>query len=145
MISLGILASPLACGLNRWVDMNLYVHLGDQIGTLGARELGQQLAAWHDAMVRHVRVAGRRRASTCDEDCPHEEATALWAAAQETFGGRAHELGFLRTHGQRRTMSPSHAGPALKPEAAVRLWGASVEAMDRSCGDEKDATSRSCR
>jgi hypothetical protein len=91
--------------------MTLYLHVGEQVGTPEARELAQQLVAWHDAMVKHVRVVGPRRTHKCDEDCPHEAATALWAAAEETFGGRAQELAFLRTHGQRLRMTPTRATP----------------------------------
>jgi hypothetical protein len=99
--------------------MNLYVHFGDQIGTPYARELAQRLVQWHDAMVKHVRLAGYRRASTCDDDCPHDEATSLWAAAQETFGSRAQELGFLKTHGQRWTTPASRASRASHLKVAV--------------------------
>ena len=80
--------------------MHLYKQLGDQIGTDMARDLARQLANWHDEMVRHVRVVGRRRAARCAEDCPHDEAVSLWSAAQDTFGGRASALEFLRLHGQ---------------------------------------------
>lgn len=80
--------------------MNTYRILGDQVGTSEARELAEQIVAWHDAMVRHLRVVGPRRGVKCVEDCPHEEATLLWSAAQGVFGGRANDLAFLRSHGQ---------------------------------------------
>ena len=85
--------------------MNMYRRFGDQVATAEARELAEQLVAWHDAMVKHVRVLGARHDAQCGEDCPHEEAASLWTAAQATFGARARDLVFLRSHGQlkRRT------------------------------------------
>ena len=99
--------------------MHLYLHLGDQVGTLEARELAQQLAAWHDAMVKHVRVAGPRRLPTCHDECPHREAGVLWAAAEQTFGERAQELIFLRTHGQRARLAPPRGSPP--PDTPIRM------------------------
>ncbi len=84
--------------------MNIYRILGDRIGTSQARELAQQLVAWHDAMVKHLRVVGSR-AAQCGEDCPHVEAGVLWAEAQEVLGASARQLEFLRSHGQRRRVS----------------------------------------
>lgn len=81
--------------------MNLYRSLGTEVGTLEALDLAQRLAAWHDAMVLHNRRAGALRADRCDHDCPHAEARSLWTEAVIVFGHRAHELGFLRTHGAR--------------------------------------------
>jgi hypothetical protein len=85
--------------------MNVYRVLGDRIGTSEARELAQQLAAWHDAMVRHLRVAGSRPTAECAEDCPHVEAGVLWTAAQNIFDASARRLEFLRSHGERRRAS----------------------------------------
>src|SRR5687767_561990 len=82
--------------------MNIYRRLGDQIATSEARELAEQLVAWHDAMVKHLRVLASRQDAHCGEDCPHEDAASLWAAARQTFGARAGELEFLRSHRQRR-------------------------------------------
>ena len=76
--------------------MNLYRVIGDRVGTNEARELAQQLVAWHDAMVKHLRVGDRNE---CAEGCAHEGARALWAAALEIFGDEASGLSFLRTHG----------------------------------------------
>ena len=89
--------------------MTMYLHLGNQIGTVEARDLAQQLGSWHDAMVRHLRVAGAKRGPKCLDECPHDEAAALWSSAQQIFGDRAHELAFLRAHGQRMatTTGPS--------------------------------------
>lgn len=77
--------------------MNLYRVIGDRVGTFEARELAEQLVAWHDAMVKHLRVSGR--GLDCAEGCAHDAAHALWAAAVETFGNEAAGLAFLRTHG----------------------------------------------
>ena len=85
--------------------MNLYRRLGDQVATIEARELAEQLVTWHDAMVKHVRVLGARHDAQCGDDCPHEEAASLWAAAQRTFGPRARELVFLRSHGQPKRLA----------------------------------------
>ena len=83
-------------------DMNMYRILGDHVGTSEARILAEQLVAWHDSMVKHLRVVGPRRGPACADDCPHEEAAVLWSAAQMTFGVRAGNLAFLRAHGRAR-------------------------------------------
>ena len=89
--------------------MNMYRRLGDQVATTEARELAEQLVAWHDAMVKHVRVLSSRDDAHCGEDCPHDEAASLWTAAQQTFGARARELVFLRMHGQpKRATTVNH-------------------------------------
>ena len=81
--------------------MNLYHRIGSTIGTAEALSLSGRLAAWHDAMVTHERRLRASRTSTeCDEDCPHADASALWSEALTTLGDRAHELAFLRSHGQ---------------------------------------------
>jgi hypothetical protein len=81
--------------------MNIYRRLlGDDVATSEAREFVEQLVAWHDAMVKHLRVLGSRPDARCSEDCPHDDAASLWRAAQEMFGARARELVFLRSHGQ---------------------------------------------
>ena len=85
--------------------MNMYRILGDYVGTSEARVLAEQLVTWHDSMVKHLRVIGGRRGTECVDDCPHDEATALWAAAHTMFGARAADLTFLRTHGQRRSVN----------------------------------------
>ena len=88
--------------------MNIYRVLGDRVGTLEARDLAQQLFEWHDAMVKHLRVANHHGRG-CPEGCPHEEAGGLWPAAMEVFGDRARELRFLRKHGG---AYPRHASAA---------------------------------
>ena len=95
--------------------MNIYRVLGDRIGTSEARELAEQLVAWHDAMVKHLRVVSSRRDATCLDDCPHHEATLLWSAAQQTFGAKAKDLAFLRSHGQGTRMSTI---PRVRDQAA---------------------------
>jgi hypothetical protein len=85
--------------------MNMYRVLGDRIGTSEARELAQQLVAWHDAMVKHLRIIGSRATAHCADDCPHAEAGVLWTAALEILGASARQLEFLRSHGQRSRVS----------------------------------------
>ena len=85
--------------------MNIYRRLGDHVATTEARELAEQLVAWHDAMVKHLRVLGARHDARCPEDCPHEEAASLWTAAQRMFGAPARELVFLRSHGHARRLT----------------------------------------
>jgi hypothetical protein len=85
----------------------MYRRLGDQVATTEARELAEQLVAWHDAMVKHIRVLGARHDAQCGEECPHEQAASLWTAAQTTFGARARELAFLRSHGQPTRLTTS--------------------------------------
>ena len=95
--------------------MNIYRRLGDQVGTGEARELAEQLVAWHDAMVKHLRVLGSRHEALCGEDCPHEDAASLWTAAQGAFGARARDLMCLRSHGQRTRMATT---PRVRDRAA---------------------------
>jgi hypothetical protein len=95
--------------------MNIYRHLGDQIGTGEARDLAAQLVAWHDAMVKHLRVLSLRDDAACGEECPHQDAATLWTAAIGTFGARARELVFLRSHsGEKRAAT----GQQLRDRAA---------------------------
>jgi hypothetical protein len=95
--------------------MNIYRHLGDRIATGESRELAEQLVAWHDAMVKHLRVLGARDYAPCAEGCPHEDAASLWTAAQEAFGVKARELVFLRSHGQSKRMVTT---PKVRDRAA---------------------------
>lgn len=77
--------------------MNIYRSIGSNVGTAEAVELADRLAAWHDAMVGHERLA--RGGEACGDECPHSGARALWEQAVETFGERAAELSFLRSRG----------------------------------------------
>jgi hypothetical protein len=78
--------------------MSPYAMLGSAIGTSEAASLTARLSAWHDAMVAHERRLGAGSTSlTCDDECPHADARALWSEAVAAFGSRAHELTFLRT------------------------------------------------
>ena len=95
--------------------MNIYRPLGDQVGTGEARELAEQLVAWHDAMVKHLRVLGSRDNSQCAEGCPHEEAASLWTVAREAFGAKARDLVFLRSHGQLKRVATT---PDVRGRAA---------------------------
>jgi hypothetical protein len=77
--------------------MNIYLMIGNNVGTADAVELGERLSAWHDAMVAHERrPAGR---PVCDENCPHVDAAVLWKQAVATFGPYAADLKFLRSRG----------------------------------------------
>ena len=81
--------------------MNRYELVANRMGTTEARALAAELLRWHDAMVIHLRSSGSRHASDCEDDCPHDEALALWSAACEIFGDDAYELHFLRKFGAR--------------------------------------------
>lgn len=85
--------------------MNRYELVANRMGTNEARALAAELLEWHDAMVIHLRAAGSRHASGCEDDCPHHEAPALWSAACEIFGDDAYELQFLRKFGARTSHS----------------------------------------
>jgi hypothetical protein len=92
--------------------MNMYIVVGDRVGTPESRELAQQLVHWHDAMVKHVRLIthhGRR----CLDGCPHEEARTLWSAALDVFGDHAGALTFLQHHGGARSHHAGAAGAEL--------------------------------
>jgi hypothetical protein len=80
------------------MNMNIYKVLGDRIGTLEARALAEELVAWHDAMVRHLRLM-QLQGRGCSDECPHSEARLLWRTALEVFGDGAERLRFLQDHG----------------------------------------------
>jgi len=104
--------------------MNIYRRLGDEVATSEARELAEQLMAWHDAMVKHLRVLSLRQDGRCDEDCPHQDAASLWAAAEGMFGERARELAFLRTHGHGRGLQAERMAVQARGGRATGLEGA---------------------
>lgn len=93
--------------------MNPYAMLASWSDTTSASALAARLTAWHDAMVAHERRLRTGPSSdVCDDECPHVEARALWAAALAEFGERAHELRFLRSRaGGGPPMPPSGSGP----------------------------------
>jgi hypothetical protein len=92
--------------------MNMYRVIGDAIATAEARELAEQLVAWHDAMVKHLRAVTLRGVA-CGDGCPHEQARLLWPQALDLFGDDAARLAFLRTHGS----VPPSAMTAVRAEA----------------------------
>lgn len=94
--------------------MNIYRTLGDRIGTVEARELARQLVAWHDAMVKHLRIVATRR-QACDDGCPHDDAAMLWSAARDVFGGDAEDLRFLRDHGRPAIIGARAAAHDVQP------------------------------
>ena len=72
-------------------------------GDVPAADLVDDLCAWHDRMVAHLRRYGAvaRHACGCPdaEDCPRVQATDLWRRAHRTFGAAATSLTFLRAQG----------------------------------------------
>ena len=66
-----------------------------------APDLVDELCAWHDRMVAHLRRhgAGGGPCSCHDaDDCPRADAPDLWGRASRTFGAAAASLTFLRRH-----------------------------------------------
>ena len=79
-------------------DMNPYAIVGSGSGSAEAASLRGRLMAWHDAMVAHERrLRSGRTTDTCDDECPHVEARALWTEVSAVLGPRATELSFLRS------------------------------------------------
>lgn len=74
--------------------VDVYRLLAKRVGTNLADDLANELRMWHDAMVRHERLAG----GSCDKDdeCPHVEAVELWARARRMFGAEATSLRYLQ-------------------------------------------------
>jgi hypothetical protein len=73
------------------------VSAGDSAGAA----LVDELCAWHDRMVAHIRRHGVPSDSCrCGEpdECPREDAVDLWARARRAFGAGAEALAFLRQH-----------------------------------------------
>jgi hypothetical protein len=98
--------------------MNLYAMLGSAIGTDDSTSLSARLSAWHDAMVAHERrLRTDRTRVSCDDECPHAEAPALWSEAVATFGARAHELTFLRSRATDASRRAPRSAPAAFPDA----------------------------
>jgi hypothetical protein len=100
--------------------MNPYAIVGASRGTPEAASLSSRLTVWHDAMVAHKRRLRADRSSVCDDDCPHVEARALWTEAVATFGARAYELSFLRSHGMATAELSDGANPEIRDCEAVR-------------------------
>ena len=92
--------------------MSPYAILGSSVGTAEAAALCVRLTTWHDAMVAHERrLRTGRPTDACDDECPHDEARALWTEALVTLGSRASELTFLRS---RAVTSPARPQDALE-------------------------------
>ena len=82
--------------------MNPYAMVDVNVGATGPGPLRARLMAWHDAMVAHERrLRSGQTNDRCDDDCPHVEASALWAEALDVLGPRAQELAFLRSRAAR--------------------------------------------
>lgn len=92
--------------------MNPYAVVSAGIGDAGAASLRARLVAWHDAMVAHERrLRSSGTGDTCDEECPHVEAGALWAEVSAVLGSRADELTFLRARAL-KARHPDHLSAA---------------------------------
>jgi hypothetical protein len=103
--------------------MTPYTMLSSGLGSHEATALSARLSAWHDAMVAHERRLRTGMSSdTCDEECPHAEASALWAEAVVTFGARARELTFLRS----RAQEAGHPGSSDRRAGAYMRAGGEV-------------------
>jgi hypothetical protein len=102
--------------------MNLYATLSSGSDSHEAMALSARLSAWHDTMVAHERrLRAGTTADSCDDECAHAEARALWSEAVATFGARAHELSFLRsrahsTHTVMNSGIPSMTSAAARAE-----------------------------
>jgi hypothetical protein len=131
--------------------MNPYVMLGSGVATNEATALSARLSAWHDAMVAHERrLRTGRTGDSCDDECPHVEARALWSEAVATFGPRAHELTFLRSranaplrrsHGGTTAQEPiseaadaDHASSGVRHTEEQRALAASSRAIRSAVG-----------
>ena len=75
-------------------------------GDVVAADLVDDLCAWHDRMVAHLRRHGAAARGACacpDLDrCPAEQAADLWLRADRQFGAAAASLTFLRAHAGER-------------------------------------------
>ena len=103
--------------------MTPYTILSSGVGTHEAADLSARLSAWHDAMVAHERrLRSGVTNDTCDDECPHADARALWSEAVATFGDRAHGLVFLSSRAQN----------TRRRESTVRSRDTVAEAADRA-------------
>jgi hypothetical protein len=88
--------------------MNPYAIADLASGSGETASLRARLEAWHDAMVTHERrLRVDPSAASCDDECPHGEATALWREAAALLGPRAGELTFLRSRALGAGRSPN--------------------------------------
>ena len=71
-------------------------------GDGAAADLVEELCAWHDRMVAHLRRHGASAPCHCgDPDvCPREAARDLWTRARGAFGPATAPLTFLRQHAE---------------------------------------------
>ena len=93
--------------------MNPYGIVGSGIGTPEAASLRARLMAWHDAMVAHERrLRSGQTTDSCDDECPHVEARALWAEVSAILGPRANELKFLHS---RALGAPASSHQPIEP------------------------------
>jgi hypothetical protein len=100
--------------------MNPYGIVGSGIGTPDAASLRARLMAWHDAMVAHERrLRSGQTTDTCDDECPHVDARALWAEVSAMLGPRANELTFLRSRamGSAASDQPTVSAKSISAQA----------------------------
>jgi hypothetical protein len=96
--------------------MNPYAIVNSGIGSTDAASLRARLIAWHDAMVAHERrLRAGQTADTCNDECPHVEARALWAEVSAMLGPRANELTFLRSRAKGASASSDRLTVSAKP------------------------------
>jgi hypothetical protein len=80
---------------------DVYQQMASRIGSAEALDLAAELAAWHDAMVKHRRALANTGGDPDhhkpdDDECPHTVAPGLWTRAKAVFGDEAETLTFLR-------------------------------------------------
>lgn len=72
------------------------------VSAADAADLIDDLCAWHDRMVAHVRRHGAATGCSCEDadECPRRQAVSLWAQASRELGDAAKSLTFLRQHAE---------------------------------------------
>ena len=72
------------------------------VSAADAADLIDDLCAWHDRMVAHVRRHGAANGCSCLEpdECPRQQAVGLWAQARVELGEASASLTFLRQHAE---------------------------------------------
>ena len=90
---------------------DVYQQMASRIGSAEALDLASELAAWHDAMVKHRRQLANTggdpdRHEPDDDECPHTKAPGLWTRAKAVFGDEADTLVFLREAAVANTPAP---------------------------------------
>jgi hypothetical protein len=127
--------------------MNPYAIVSSGIGSAEAASLRARLMVWHDAMVAHDRrLRSGQTTDTCDDECPHVEARALWTEVSAVLGPRANELTFLRSRALGTSASSDHrmaSAKSVSPEADTERRSratrqASAPPLSQPCMDSPD-------